>query len=137
MTSPDALPSPIVFYDGECGLCSRAVQWFLKRDHRSRLHFAPLQGETAAAVLPAQDDNPMSWSIILRDDQGVHDRSDAALRAVAHLGGLWRVAKVPLILPRVLRDSVYRFIARNRYRWFGTHESCWMGDADTRARFLP
>lgn len=140
MTQIDATTQPqgpLIFYDGECGLCSRSVQWFIRRDHKLRLRFAPLQGQTAAKALPKQEENPLNWSLILRDASGIHYRSDAVLRAAAHLGGIWRLARWLLICPRPLRDSAYRFIARKRYRWFGRHDACWLGDRNTRERILP
>lgn len=133
-TIPD---SPIVFYDGNCALCSRVVQWFLKHDQQQVLFFAPLQGETASAVLPPLDDDPATWSIVLHDASGLYDNSEGAIRAAAHLGGMWSAAKWLLILPQGVRDAAYRFIAKHRYQWFGRHDACWVGSGASQERFLP
>ena len=76
-------------------------------------------------------------TVVLLDDKGMHTRSDAALRTVWHLGGIWRVAVVLRIIPRALRDAVYDLIARHRYRWFGKRAECRIPEPSDRDRFLP
>jgi predicted DCC family thiol-disulfide oxidoreductase YuxK len=132
----DALP-PVLFFDGECGLCNRSVRWLLARDRRRVLHFAPLQGRMAAQKLVVLPSDYKDWAVALWDEDGIHYESDAMLRAVAHLGGLWRLARLLLIIPRVIRNGVYRFVARNRIRWFGRVDSCALLSAEDRARLLP
>jgi len=133
---PAATP-PVLFFDGECGLCNRSVRWLLRRDRRRVLKFAPLQGDVAARTLGDLPNDYHQWSIALWDQDGVHYESDAALRAVAALGGLWKPARGLLLVPRVIRDGVYRFVARNRIRWFGRVESCGLLSKEDRARLLP
>jgi predicted DCC family thiol-disulfide oxidoreductase YuxK len=67
----------------------------------------------------------------------MHTRSDAALRIVMRLGGAWKLAAVLLLVPRFLRDGVYTWVARNRYQWFGEHESCRLPSPEERRWFLP
>jgi predicted DCC family thiol-disulfide oxidoreductase YuxK len=134
MVSP--VQRPIVFFDGVCSLCNAAVDFLIRRDHAKVLLFAPLQGQAAAIhlhVLP----NTTPDTIVLVDAQGRWERSDAALRIAGYLGWPWKGLIVLRIIPRPVRDVVYRWIARNRYRWFGQKESCRMPTPEERARFLP
>jgi len=132
---PAAAP-PVLFFDGECGLCNRSVRWLLKRDRRRVLMFAPLQGDVAARTIGSLPDNYQEWSIAFWDGNRVYFESDAALRALAAVGGLWKAARALLWVPRVVRDGVYRFVARNRISWFGRVESCGLLSAEDRARLL-
>jgi predicted DCC family thiol-disulfide oxidoreductase YuxK len=127
---------PIVFFDGLCGLCNRSVDLLLRWDGKGVLRFAPLQGETARAMLPAEQTRDLD-SLVLVDAAGMHRRSDAALRALEHLGGGWRGVALLRALPRGLRDALYGLVARHRYRWFGRRESCRLPTAAERDRFLP
>lgn len=129
---------PIVFYDGVCGLCNRSVKWIVKRDHQRRFRFAPLQGETAKQHLPPLGNDPDQWSVVLLDDEGLHERSDAALRIARGLGGLWgMLGSLLLLIPRPCRDWGYRQIAKRRYRWFGKHEACQIPTPEERELILP
>jgi predicted DCC family thiol-disulfide oxidoreductase YuxK len=128
---------PIVFFDGECTICNASVDFILKRDRRQQFFFAPLQGETARALLPPLAANSDEWSMVLVDERGAFDRSDAALRVASRLGIPWSLASLALHLPRWLRDGAYRLIARNRYRLFGHHDTCRIPTEAERARFLP
>jgi predicted DCC family thiol-disulfide oxidoreductase YuxK len=128
---------PIVFYDGECGLCDRYVKRLLRADKKKVLRFATLQGKTAAeAVGPPQGD-AANWSVKLLDEQGLHERSTAALRALVHAGGAWKLMGAFLVVPRFIRDGVYRFVATNRFRWFGRVDACMIPTPALRERFLP
>lgn len=133
----DTIPLPIIFFDGVCGVCNAFVDIMLHIDKGQVFHFAPIQGETAQKLLPPLGDNPGEWSIVLLDEAGVLERSDACLAILRRLGGVWRVFGWLRFLPRALRDGAYRVIARNRYRWFGRRETCRVPTADERVRFLP
>jgi predicted DCC family thiol-disulfide oxidoreductase YuxK len=127
---------PIVFFDGVCGLCNASVDRLLKWDQRGVLRFAPLQGITAANMLPPHMVQDLD-SLVLLDDQGLHQRSDAALLALKYAGGPWRLLSTLRVVPRPLRDAVYGLIARRRYQWFGRKESCRVPGPHERERFLP
>jgi predicted DCC family thiol-disulfide oxidoreductase YuxK len=127
---------PVVFYDGTCGLCHGFVQFMVRHDHAGTMRFAPLQGDTAAREIPAYLGSDLG-SVIYRDGNGaVFSQSTAALRALAQLGGPWRLATLLLFVPHGLRDLVYRFVARHRYRWFGTVDRCALPSPAVRQRFL-
>lgn len=128
--------APTVFFDGVCGLCNASVDRLLRWDRRGVLRFAPLQGDTAARSLPTRLADQMD-TLVLLDARGIHQRSDAALLALRHLGWPWGLLSLLRAVPRPLRDLVYDFIARRRYRWFGRKESCRFPLPHERDRFLP
>jgi predicted DCC family thiol-disulfide oxidoreductase YuxK len=128
--------APIVFYDGDCALCHRAVQFVLSHDRDGVFRYAALQGTTAAAVLPGPHDVAPE-SMILYDETGIHRRSDAAWRIAARLGGAWPVLGWFRIVPRPIRDRIYDWVARNRYGWFGKVRVCSLPAPEHRHRFLP
>ena len=134
---------PIILYDGVCGLCNRLVQFLLKHDKRNRLRFASLQSDFAAKALQRHGIDPKDLDTMHvienygQPDERVLQRSDAILRAGRELGGFWGAsAAVAKLVPRTLRDLVYRFVARNRYRVFGKYDSCMLPDPNQRSRFL-
>lgn len=138
VTTPAPTP-PVVLFDGVCNLCNGAVQFIVDRDPEGTFRFASLQSERAAALLGAHgleapEGDPDS--VILIEDGRVHQSSGAALRIARHLRGPWKLFYAFVIVPRFLRDAVYRFIARNRYRWFGKSEQCRVPTPALRARFL-
>jgi predicted DCC family thiol-disulfide oxidoreductase YuxK len=138
-------PDPAwVLYDGTCALCDGAVRWLVARDRRRTLRYAPLRGETAAAVRARHPGLPdVDATFLLVEAPGsagerVRERSDAALAALARLGGLWRpAAELLRVVPRPLRDGVYDAIARRRERWFGRLAACRVPAPDERELFLP
>ena len=132
------MPShPILFYDRECGLCDRSVRWCMRHDHREALRYAPLQGSTYAAI-PIPGKPTALDTLVLLDNGQLLTRSNAALAILTHVGGGWRIlAAIGRVIPRTLRDAVYRIIARNRRRIFGGPEACQLPTAADRARLLP
>jgi predicted DCC family thiol-disulfide oxidoreductase YuxK len=128
---------PIIFFDGVCAMCNRFVDGVLRADRRGVFRFAPLQGETARALLPPLTTDPAEWSVIYLDEHGRHDQSEAALAVCRRLGGAWRLLGLARLVPRPLRDALYRVVARHRYRWFGRRPACRVPSAEERGRFLP
>ena len=138
------LTSAVLLYDGDCGFCAGSVQFVLAHEHASRrsaLRFAPLQGVFGATVrqrFPALDSiDSVVWFEPMVGALGqVRTKSDAALATLAHLGGAWRVVSIAgRIVPRIIRDAVYDFIARHRFQLAAP--ACLLPTADTRDRFLP
>lgn len=133
----------LVLYDGVCGLCDRTVQFLLDVDRHRVLTFAPLQGETAMSLLGSHNaiTNNLESIIFVREystlNVATYRRSEAVLRILNEVGGFWRVVSWLRIIPRPLRDMVYDWIGRNRYRWFGKFAECRIPSAEVRARFLP
>jgi predicted DCC family thiol-disulfide oxidoreductase YuxK len=135
--------NPIILYDGVCGLCNRLVQFLLRHDKRSRLRFASLQSDFAVKVLQRHGIDPRDLDTMHlienyeQPGERVLQRSDAILRAGRELGGAWSVlSAVAGVVPRALRNVVYRFVARNRYRVFGKYDTCMLPEPNQRSRFL-
>jgi predicted DCC family thiol-disulfide oxidoreductase YuxK len=130
-----------LFYDGHCGLCHRAVQFVLRHDRSGRaFRFAPLQGETFAARVATERRAGLPDSaVVLTGDGALLVRSAAFLYILRRLGGGWAVlASVLGVIPRRLRDFVYDFVARIRYRVFGRQDDvCPIVPPQLRARFDP
>ncbi len=131
-------PEGIVLFDGHCNFCSGVVNFLIDRDPHGRLKFAALQSDTGRRLLAehrlSMPDEPDTMVFIVGGKAFV--RSDAALATTKYLSGLWPLARVALVVPRCLRDAVYTFVARNRYRWFGRTETCRVPTPALRARFL-
>ncbi|XWX04493.1 thiol-disulfide oxidoreductase DCC family protein [Aggregatilineales bacterium SYSU G02658] len=130
----------VVLFDGVCNLCTGAVQFIIKRDPKGRFRFAALQSDYAQALLRKHNLNiPLDGrddTVALVEDGRVYTHSDAGLRIARHLSGPVRLAAPLIIVPRFIRDTVYRLIARHRYRIFGRQDTCWMPTPELRARFL-
>ena len=110
-------PGPIVFFDGVCGLCNRAVDFIIAEDSYAHFKFAAIQGSTAASLNSDTVTSGQTMAVLI--DGELLYRSDAALEIAARLGGLWRMMSWLYIIPRPIRDALYELIQRNRYRWFG------------------
>ena len=131
------LPGPVVLYDGECGLCNRSVKFLIARDG-GQLYYAPLQGETAAALRDEHPQIPRTLeSVVLVEDGKVRLRSKAFLYGAKYLTRPWRWAYWFRWLPAFLLDLGYRFIARIRYRVWGKYDTCQLPTTDQRAKLLP
>ncbi len=141
---PGAGASPVylVLYDGECGVCSRFVGWLLAADRRGLLHFAPLQGATAAELRRRWPDLPADLDSVIfvdRSSGGEHVswRSEAVFRLCRLLGGWWRAVAVLAWLPRWLTDAAYVAFARRRHLLGAPDAACALPSAAERQRFLP
>jgi predicted DCC family thiol-disulfide oxidoreductase YuxK len=129
---------PIVYYDGLCGLCDGFVRFIAARDRLARYRFAPLQGETARARLGEGLRSEELKTVVLEERTGsIRVRSDAALAILAGLGHGWQLVSALRIVPRPVRDWVYDFIARHRFRWFRKRAECRIPAPEERDRFLP
>ena len=118
----------IVYFDGVCGLCNRFVDFLLKYDKSKSLKFAPLQ--------KSKFQNEDLSTVILSIDDQLYTKSEAALRAISFMGGIWKLALLFLVIPKLIRDPVYDFIAKNRYQWFGKSETCRLPTPEERSRFI-
>ena len=131
------MEGPLVLFDGVCNLCNSAVQFIIKHDKKNIFRFTSLQSETGQQLLhqynfPANELN----SFILIENNKAYDRSTAALRVAKKLNGILPMLYSFIIIPKFLRDSIYNWVARNRYKWFGKKEECMIPTAELKARFL-
>jgi predicted DCC family thiol-disulfide oxidoreductase YuxK len=127
---------PIILFDGVCNLCNKSVQFILKRDKDQKFLFASLQSLYGQKLLqkfnlPADNFN----SFILYQDEKIYSCSTGALKMFSQLNG-WRWMKIFWVVPKFIRDAVYNLIAKNRYKWFGKKEECWLPTPELKARFL-
>ncbi|KGE87210.1 MAG: thiol-disulfide oxidoreductase DCC family protein [Phaeodactylibacter xiamenensis] len=128
---------PVLLFDGVCNLCNGSVQFIIERDPDARFRFASLQSEEGQAVLSRFENRPSDLSsvVLIQDDQ-LYARSEAALRVARQLGGGWSLLYAFIVVPRPIRNAVYDWIARNRYRWFGKKDACMIPSPDLQSRFL-
>jgi predicted DCC family thiol-disulfide oxidoreductase YuxK len=131
------IKNPVILFDGVCNFCSRSVQFIIRHDPKHRFRFASLQSEFGQKLmqhfgLPADQFN----SFLLFENGKIYTRSTGALRVAKKLKGLWSLLYGFIILPRFIRDPVYNFIARNRYKWFGKKEECWIPTSELKSLFL-
>ena len=136
----DENPTYVVFFDGVCSLCNRFVQFLFQRDRDEILYVAPLEGKTAEDLLPSKYRGDHVDSIVFMDRSGgepcFYQKSDAVLRILPKLGGVWIGTKFLRWVPRAIRDAVYDFVANNRYDWFGKYDSCPAPEPEWKQRFL-
>jgi predicted DCC family thiol-disulfide oxidoreductase YuxK len=127
----------ILLFDGYCNFCSNTVQFILKHEKNNALFFASLQSETGVELLNRYHIDPAKTdSLVLIENDRAYVKSSAALRVSKHLKGLYPALSAFMIVPPFIRNWVYDFIARNRYKWFGKSDSCMLPDASVKQRFL-
>jgi len=127
----------IVLFDGICNLCSSSVQFIIKHDKKNQFLFGSLQGDAGHAYLkkfklPADQFN----SFMLVENEKLYTKSAAALRMLKHVGNGWQLLYAFMIVPAFVRDGIYNWIAKNRYKWFGKKDACWVPTPALKARFL-
>lgn len=129
----------LILFDGVCNLCNSSVQFVIKHDKKNTFLFAPLQGETAKSILEEfQIDSSSIDSIILYQlDKGVSVKSAAALKIASKMGFPINLMAVFLIVPAIIRNWVYDYIAKNRYQWYGKQENCMIPTPELKEKFLP
>ena len=130
----------LVLFDGTCALCNGFVRFVIARDPAGRFRFAPLQGETgrracesAGLTRPGGGDPD---TVVVLEQGMARVRSDAVLAIAARLPFPWPILTLGRLAPRSLRDGLYRWVARNRHRWFGHPSHCTVPDPGIRGRFL-
>ncbi len=129
--------NPIILFDGVCNLCNNAVQFVIKHDTLKKFVFASLQSQKGQALLqqynlPLQSFN----SFVLLQNEKVFLKSTAALNVAKQLNGAVKLLYGFIIVPAFIRNAVYNFIAKNRYKWFGKKESCMIPTPALQSRFL-
>jgi len=131
------LTHSIILFDGVCNLCNEAVNFVIKRDTGNVFKFTPLQEKQGVLLLKTHAvDTQKLDSIVLIENEKVYVKSSAALRIARKMSNLWPLFFVLLIIPSFIRDGVYDFIAKNRYKWFGKKEQCMIPTPGLREKFL-
>lgn len=132
-----AFKKSIILFDGICNLCNNSVQFVIKRDNKQQFLFASLQSDAAAKLLLQFYNKKIGLqSIVLIEDNKVYDKSTAALRIARKLNPLWNILYIFIIVPKNLRDLVYDYIAKYRYKWFGKQDSCMLFIKEYKNRFI-
>jgi len=127
----------IILFDGVCNLCNGFVQFIIPRDPHGRFRFCSLQSETAKAMLSETNVDPSALStVVLFEEHHVYTESTAILLIARRLGGPWVLMYALIIIPPLIRNAMYRWVARNRYRIFGKRNECMVPSAQWQDRFL-
>jgi len=127
----------IILFDGVCNLCNGAVTYIIKRDKKNLFKFAALQSEIGRELTSKFNiDTSKVDSIILIDGEKHYEKSSAALRIAKYLSGAYPLLFGFMVVPKFIRNAVYDYIARNRYKWFGKKESCMIPTAKLKDKFL-
>ena len=137
MADINPVKHPVILFDGVCNLCSSTVQFVIKRDTKNIFQFASLQSDFGNSVLqnfslPAGAFN----TFILYKDGKIYTKSTGALLVAKQLSGVLPMLYAFIIVPSFLRNRVYNFISRNRYRWFGKKKECWLPSRLLKNKFL-
>ncbi len=127
----------VILFDGVCNLCTASVTFVIKRDPSVKFRFASLQSAFGQKILTEEGINTQYFDTVMLIKAGkVFSRSDAALEIARDMNGLWPLLYIFKIIPSIIRNWVYDWIAKNRYRWFGKKDSCMIPTPDLKARFI-
>ena len=128
---------PVVLFDGVCNFCNSNVNYIIQQDRKKIFRFAPLQSEAAQKLLREYNLAAREFdSFVLIDRSKAYFKSTAALKVYGQLPWYWKWTQLLWIFPRFIRDAVYDFIARNRYKWFGKKDQCMVPSEELKSRFL-
>lgn len=128
---------PIILFDGVCNFCNSAVNFVIKRNAKANILFAPMQSEAGQKILKQYDlPSDEMQSFVFVDKGKAYRQSTAALKVCKYLGGVWPLCYGLIIVPQFIRDGIYNWIAKNRYRLFGVRQQCMIPSAEIKQRFL-
>jgi predicted DCC family thiol-disulfide oxidoreductase YuxK len=129
--------NPIILFDGYCKLCNHTVQFVIRNDPQKQFKLAALQSDAGQLLIKQNGlESAGNNTFILIQSNKTYTRSTAALLVCKQLSGAWKILYGFIIVPRFLRDAVYNFVAKNRYRFFGKKDECMMPTQDLLDRFL-
>lgn len=128
----------IILFDGVCNLCNSFVQYVIKHDKKDLFRFASLQSDLGQKILKHTGISGKNIDSIVLYEPGISYfyKSDAALEIIKNLGGFPALAYGFVVLPKFIRDKMYDHVARNRYKWYGKSDSCWIPTPELKAKFL-
>ena len=128
----------IVFFDGVCNLCNSSVDYLIDKDRKKLLRYGSLQGKTAAELIPEHTEDLDSFVYLRTNEHSsvLYKRSGAAIRVLSDLGGWRKILLALLVIPPFIRNGVYNWVAKNRYKWFGKKETCRLPEPHERELFL-
>lgn len=127
----------IILFDGVCNLCNKSVQFVIEHDEQNYFKFASLQSNFGQTFLKENKLNQTTFdSIIYIEDDKYYTKSSAALKIAKHLDKNISWLNYFSVVPKPIRDFFYNIIAKNRYKFFGKQESCWLPTKELKAKFL-
>jgi predicted DCC family thiol-disulfide oxidoreductase YuxK len=128
----------IILFDGVCNLCESSVQFVIKHDTKDQFRFVSLQSELGQKILVHIGINSKHIDSVILYEPGIayYYKSSAALQIAKHLGGFFHFGTVFKMIPTGLRNSLYDYIAKNRYAWYGKKETCLIPIPEWKAKFL-
>lgn len=128
---------PVLLFDGVCNLCDGFVQWLIRRDKARVFRYAPIQSEAGQSLF-CQFDLPLDEisTVVLVEGNRIYTHADVSLRIGQLLGGWWKLTGLFYIVPPAIRNTIYNWVARNRYRWFGEKDQCMMPTPELKQLFL-
>lgn len=132
----NALSHPVILFDGVCNLCNASVQYVIKHDKKKLFRFASLQSSFGEKILKENNLPNTTFNSFILYDNKIYTRSTAALLVAKKLSGLIKLSYGFIIFPKFIRDAVYNIIAKNRYKWFGKKEACWLPTPELKELFL-
>ncbi len=137
MTNNTLAPQHLVIYDGVCNLCSKSVQFILTRNGKRNIIFTAAQGAYAHHVLAQYGMQPAVLNSVVYINNGkVYKQSAAVLHICKQLSGLWPLMYAFIIVPPIIRNAVYNYIAKHRYKWYGSTQVCWLPKPEWQQRFV-
>lgn len=126
----------IIIFDGVCSLCNHTVDFLIRHDRDRRFRYASFQSDEGAAALRVFGIDAVPITVYVIDNGRVYRESDGILHLLTFLPAPWPWLRALRVIPRPIRDGVYRLIARNRYRWFGKRDTCRVPTEEERKMFL-
>lgn len=128
----------IILFDGACNLCDSSVQYVIKHDKKDAFRFVALQSDLGQKILKHIGINPIHTDSIVLYEPGIsyYYKSTAALQIARVLSGVFTLARVFTLLPTGISDTIYDYIAKNRYKWYGKKETCMIPTSELKAKFL-
>jgi predicted DCC family thiol-disulfide oxidoreductase YuxK len=122
----------IVLFDGVCGLCDKFVEFLLKIDSSKSLYFSPLQSDLAKSLIKENN----TETVIFYTNNITYEKSDAVIQIFLTINPFWKILLIFRLIPKSIRDSIYMFISKNRYRLFGKNEICKVPTKEQGERFI-
>lgn len=128
----------IILFDGVCNLCNSSVQFVIQHDTKDVFRFVAIQSELGQEILKYIGINPINIDSIVLYEPSIayHYKSDAALEIAKNIGGLFHLGTVFKIIPAGIRNRLYDYIAKNRYKWYGKNENCMIPSKEIKVKFL-
>jgi predicted DCC family thiol-disulfide oxidoreductase YuxK len=127
---------PVILFDGVCNFCNSTVNFVIKKDRMNAIKFSPLQSIAGAQLKEQYGIGDDLKSFIFIENGKAYKKSTAALHVCKYLKGIYKIGFLGILIPAFLRDIVYDYVAKNRYKWFGQKDTCMIPSAEIRAKFL-